>query len=68
MDNHHHNFPKGKRLYIIMKDGTRIVDKYIKVDKAFLYLENYTLRYAKIRSTSINNWDGNKKRDVISQK
>jgi hypothetical protein len=51
----HHSFPKGKRLYIIMRNGDIIIDKYVKYDKGILYLENHELKYKHIRSTGIYN-------------
>lgn len=49
----HYGFPKGARLLVIMKDGSKLVDKYVETKHATLVLENCSLKYENIRSTTI---------------
>lgn len=47
----HTSFPKGKRVIVGLKDGTKIVDKFIRRDKSrkIVVLENQTIELKKIR-------------------
>lgn len=49
----HYGFPKGARLLVIMKDGSKLVDKYVETKNTTLVLENCSLKYENIRSTTI---------------
>lgn len=49
----HYAFPKGVRLLIIMKDGSKLIDKYVEIKHRTLVLENGTIKYENIRSTTI---------------
>lgn len=49
----HYSFPKGVRVLVIMKDGSKLVDKYVETKHATLVLENRTIKYENVRSTTI---------------
>ena len=49
----HYGFPKGARLLVIMKDGSKLVDKYVETKHGTLILEKGPIKYEYIRSTTI---------------
>lgn len=51
----HYDFPKGVKLLVILKDGSKIIDKYIETKSAHshLVLERHNIKYKDIRSTTI---------------
>lgn len=55
----HHEFRKGQKVFIILKNGIKLLDKYINKTSQFLELENYKIKWNNIRSTTI--WRNNEK-------
>lgn len=49
----HYGFPKGAKLLVIMKDGSKLVDKYVETKHGTLILEKGPIKYEFIRSTTI---------------
>ena len=49
----HYGFPKGARILVIMKDGSKLVDKYVETKHGTLILEKGPIKYEFIRSTTI---------------
>ena len=37
----HHGFKKGKRVYVVLKDGTNLVSKFVDSTSQYLVLEDY---------------------------
>ena len=50
----HHGFKKGKRVFVKLKDGTEIIDKFVDSTSQTLILENYKLIRSDRRCTTIN--------------
>lgn len=50
----HHHFSKNKKVYITLKDGTRVVDKYKDSSSQYFITENNKFKWEDIRSTNIN--------------
>lgn len=50
----HHGFKKGKRVYVTLKDGSTIIDKFVDSTSQFLILENNKIKWKDIRCTTIN--------------
>lgn len=40
----HHRFTKGKRVFITLRDGTKIIDKYVSSNSSKIILENGSYR------------------------
>ena len=49
----HHRFKKGKRVFITLRDGTKIIDKYVSSNSSKIILENGSYRWNEIRCTDI---------------
>lgn len=49
----HHNFKKGTKVLVILKNGTKIVDKYHSSKGHYLILENNLINWGNIRSSTI---------------
>ncbi len=49
----HHEFRKGQKVLVIKRDGTQIVDKYYGVTSQYLKLENNSIPWKDIRSSTI---------------
>ncbi len=49
----HHNFKKGQRVYCILRNGSVVIDKYVKSTGRFLELENNKIPWAELRSSTI---------------
>lgn len=54
----HHEFRKGQKVLVILKNGEQIVDKYKESKGQFLKLENNDIRWKNIRSSTIYNNKG----------
>lgn len=54
----HHEFRKGQKVLVILKNGEQIVDKYKESKGQFLKLENNDIRWENIRSSTIYNNKG----------
>lgn len=50
----HHGFKKGKRVYVVLKDGTDLVSKFVDSTSQYLILEDYKIKWSDIRCTTIN--------------
>lgn len=48
----HTNYPKGKRVRIVLRDGSVIIDKYIEKTGKFIITENHRLRGRDIKAMS----------------
>jgi hypothetical protein len=49
----HHNFKKGQKVYCILRNGSVVIDKYVKSTGRFLELENNKISWSKLRSSTI---------------
>lgn len=49
----HHTFKKGQKVLVFLKDGSQLVDKYIKYTAHYLELENNIINWRDIRATTI---------------
>lgn len=49
----HHNFRKGQKVLVILKNGNKIIDKYYGVTSRYLKLENNNIEWKNIRSSTI---------------
>ena len=49
----HHEFRKGQRVLVIKRDGSQIVDKYYGETSQYLKLENHSILWKDIRSSTI---------------
>lgn len=49
----HYDFPKGVRLLVILKNGNKVIDKYVETKHDILILEKNRIKYENIRSTTI---------------
>lgn len=49
----HHEFRKGQRVLVILKNGEQIIDKYYGSTSKFLKLENINIEWKNIRSSTI---------------
>lgn len=49
----HHNFKKGQKVLVILRNGTQIIDKYFGETSKFLQLENNSIEWKNIRSSTI---------------
>lgn len=49
----HYDFPKGVKLLVILKNGSKVIDKYVETKHNILILEKNRIRYENIRSTTI---------------
>lgn len=49
----HYGFPRGVKLLVILKNGDKIIDKYVETKHNTLILEQNNIKYEKIRSTTI---------------
>lgn len=60
----HHNFRKGQRLFVIMRDGSKIIGKFSQKKSKGIMLESGELvRYIDVRSITILRGDTNASRD-----
>lgn len=50
----HHGFKKGKNIFIILRDNTEIIDKFIDSTSQYIILENHKIKWSDIRATTIN--------------
>ena len=49
----HHTFKQGQKVYVILKDGTTLVDRYREYDSKFIHLYENKIKWSDIRSTTI---------------
>lgn len=49
----HHNFKKGQKVLVILKNGEQLVDKYYGETSKYLKLENNSIEWKNIRSSTI---------------
>jgi hypothetical protein len=51
----HSHYRKGKRLFIILRDGTKLVDKFVeRIAKGIMLEQNGVIPMSKIRSITFN--------------
>ena len=50
----HHEFKKGKRVFVKLKDDTYIIDKFVDSTSQTLILENHKIKWSDIKCTTIN--------------
>lgn len=50
----HHGFKKGKRVFLILKSGEKIIDKFVDSNSNYIILENGKYNWKDIRATTIN--------------
>lgn len=49
----HHGFPQGKRIIVMMRDGTKIIGKFETHYSKGLIVDGQRLPYIKMRSATI---------------
>ena len=54
----HHEFRKGQKVLVILKNNNKIVDKYYGKTSKYLKLENQNIEWKNIRSSTIYNNGG----------
>lgn len=50
----HHGFKKGKRVFIKLNNGNKIIDKFVDSTSQYLILENNKIKWSDIKCTTIN--------------
>lgn len=50
----HHGFKKGKKVFVKLKDGTQIIDKFIDSTSQHLILQEHKIKWSNIRCTTIS--------------
>lgn len=50
----HHGFKKGKKVFVKLKTGETIIDKFVDPTSQTLILENNKIKWSNIRCTTIN--------------
>lgn len=53
----HTHFRRGKRVFLILRDGRRITDKFVERTARHVVLENHKIQTAQLRSMSFHRWD-----------
>lgn len=54
----HHEFRKGQKVLVILKNNNKIIDKYYGKTSKYLKLENQSIEWKNIRSSTIYNNGG----------
>lgn len=49
----HHNFRKGQRIFIILNNGIKIVDRFMYSKSKYIELEKQNIHWKDIRSITI---------------
>ena len=49
----HHNFKKGQKVYCILRNGSVVIDKYVKSTGHFFFLFNNKISWSELRSSTI---------------
>ena len=49
----HYSFKKEKKVIVILKNGEKIIDKFCDSSRKNLILENHTIEWKRIRSTTL---------------
>lgn len=49
----HHRFTKGKKVFVALRDGSTIVDKFMSSNSNYFILQNSKLKWNEIRCTDI---------------
>ena len=49
----HHEFRKGQKILVILRDGSKIIDRYDGVTSSFLKLDSHSIKWKDIRSSTI---------------
>lgn len=50
----HHGFKKGKKVFIILKGGEKIIDKFKDSNSQYIELKNHKIFWKDIQATTIN--------------
>lgn len=50
----HTHFTRGKRLMVILRDGTSFIDKFVATTRTHMVFETVTVKLDRIRSATIN--------------
>ena len=54
----HHEFRKGQKVLVILKNNNKIIDKYYGKTSKYLKLESQNIEWKNIRSSTIYNNGG----------
>ena len=49
----HHRFTKGKKVFVALRNGNTLVDKFIDSNSNYFILQNNKLKWNEIRCTDI---------------
>ena len=50
----HHGFKKGKKIFIILRNGEKIIDKFKDSNSQYIELEKHKIFWKDIQATTIN--------------
>ena len=50
----HHGFKKGKKVFIILRNGEKIIDKFKDSNSQYIELETHKIFWKDIQATTIN--------------
>lgn len=50
----HHGFKKGKKVFIILRNGEKIIDKFKNSNSRYIELEKHKIFWKDIQATTIN--------------
>lgn len=50
----HHGFKKGKKVFIILRNGEKIIDKFKDSNSQYIELEKHKIFWKDIQATTIN--------------
>ena len=49
----HHRFTKGKKVFIALRDGTKVIDKFVSSNSNRITFKNNSYKWNEIRCTDI---------------
>lgn len=58
----HSSTRKGKTIYVVLRDGTRFIDKFVEKKGAWVLFENHKVHMKDLRSFGINRSNNDNKR------
>lgn len=50
----HHEFKKGKKVFVILRNGEKIIDKFKDSNSQYIELEKHKIFWKDIQATTIN--------------
>lgn len=50
----HHGFKKGKKVFVILRNGEKIIDKFKDSNSQYIELETHKIFWKDIQATTIN--------------